>query len=623
MLELNLLGVPEVSIDGQVLTFTRRGSIALLAYLALSRRAHAREALATLLAGDSFEEQARKYLSNVLVDLRQQLGGYIVATRQSVSFDRARPYRLDVSEFQTRAIDCEHSESQAELQAAIDLYRDEFLAGLALSGMPDFEAWQLAQREELRGQYMQLLRTHVDVCMRQGAWNNGIQSARRILAEEPWLEDTHRQLILMLAHSGQRQAALAQYQACRRILREELGVEPSLETAALFNRLRAAITPPTHNLPVPPSPLVGRTDALRLLGTLLTDPECRLVTITGLSGSGKTRLALEVARAFAAPTSPPPEQPFPDGVYLINLDDTTPDSLAARMPTADSTRALVAMLQTVLSATSHESVDALPRAIAHLSNRAMLLVLDNVDPAVTNAAAISELLAQAPHLKLLVTAPVPLHIAAERVLHVDGLRLPANEDELESAEASALFIQEARRATLDFELIDDERPHLLTLCRLLGGFPLALVLAARWAPMLSCSALVGELETGLGLDVLATTHTDLPERHRSLTRILERALAHVPGDERALAQRLAAASTTRDVHRRGAECVVPRELVPQLRELDEQALLRVDPARGTVELHPLLRPYARRPDFRAPAGVRATRTRPVVLAGAHIPTLAH
>src|SRR5262249_49369879 len=74
MLELNLLGVPEVTLDGQALTFTRRGSIALLAYLALSRRAHAREALATLLAGDSFEEQARKYLSNVLVDLRQQVG---------------------------------------------------------------------------------------------------------------------------------------------------------------------------------------------------------------------------------------------------------------------------------------------------------------------------------------------------------------------------------------------------------------------------------------------------------------------------------------------------------------------------------------------------------------------
>src|SRR5690242_19403 len=117
MLELNLLGVPEVTLDGHVLTFTRRGSVALLGYLALSRRAHAREALATLLAGDSFEEQARKYLSNVLVDLRQQLGDYIIATRQSVSFDRRKAHRLDVVEFQARAADCEHSSSLTDLQA--------------------------------------------------------------------------------------------------------------------------------------------------------------------------------------------------------------------------------------------------------------------------------------------------------------------------------------------------------------------------------------------------------------------------------------------------------------------------------------------------------------------------
>ena len=87
-LELNLLGVPEVVLDGEAVTFARRGSVGLLAYLVLSRRAHAREALATLLAGDSSEDQARKYLSNVLVDLRQTLGGYIVATRQTVVFDR-------------------------------------------------------------------------------------------------------------------------------------------------------------------------------------------------------------------------------------------------------------------------------------------------------------------------------------------------------------------------------------------------------------------------------------------------------------------------------------------------------------------------------------------------------
>src|SRR5205814_10139038 len=129
--------------------YTLRASVALLAYPALSKRSHAREALATLLAGDSFEEQARKYLSNVLVDLRQQLGDYIVATRQSVCFDRSRPCRLDVVDFQAGAAASLKSGSLGDLEAAINLYRDEFLAGLALSGPSDFESWQLAQREEL------------------------------------------------------------------------------------------------------------------------------------------------------------------------------------------------------------------------------------------------------------------------------------------------------------------------------------------------------------------------------------------------------------------------------------------------------------------------------------------
>lgn len=600
MLELNLLGVPEVVLDGRVLTFTRRGSIALLAYLALSRRAHARESLATLLAGDSFEEQARKYLSNVLVDLRQQIGPYITATRQAVSFDRSRPHRLDIAEFQSRVAECQPSSSLADLDCALGLYRDEFLAGLTLPGTPDFEAWQLAQREELRVQYMQLLRAHVDQSMRHGAWNSGIQSARRLIAEEPWLEEAHRQLILMLGHAGQRQAAIAQYQACRSILGDELGVEPARETTVLFNRLRAAITAPPHNLPIASGPLVGRAEQLRLLSGLLADPDCRLVTITGLGGSGKTRLALEVARGFGAPVSPPPEQPFPDGVFLVTAAETPGEYLPTKAVAAEASRTLLASLDAALGTSASQTADPLRHISQHVAERAMLLVVDTAGQLEAGASVLSELLARAPHLKLLVTARVPLHLPAERVLHVDGLRLPQAEAEIETADASALFLQEVRRASVDFELSDEERPHLMRLCHLLGGFPLALVLAARWAPILPCSALVREVELGLGLDVLATTDADLPERHRSLTRILENALAHLPGDDRAVQQMLAAAGTAREEHGPAAERGVSSELLPQLRMLDEQALLRVDSARGTVELHPLLGPYARRKQVAPP-----------------------
>jgi DNA-binding SARP family transcriptional activator len=207
-------------------TFARRGSIALLAYLVLSRRAHARELLATLIGGDSSDDQARKHLSNVLGDIRHGIGDYLRATRQAVTFDRRRPYRVDVDDFLDARTACEY---------------DEFLAGVSLPGAPDFEAWLLTQREELRAQFIHTLRMHMDACSTSGAWEPGIRAARRLIAVEPWFEEAHQQLMLMLMQSGQRSAAILQYSTCRRVLRAELGIEPMPETTALFERLRDGV----------------------------------------------------------------------------------------------------------------------------------------------------------------------------------------------------------------------------------------------------------------------------------------------------------------------------------------------------------------------------------------------
>ncbi|MBV9580927.1 MAG: hypothetical protein JO057_20290, partial [Chloroflexi bacterium] len=464
MLELNLIGVPEVFLDGHPVVFARRGSIALLAYLALSQRAHPREALATLLAGDSSEDQARKYLSNVLVDLRQHLGGYVTATRQTVAFDRTRPACIDVEEFRAELKVALGQDSPAGLETAIRLYRGEFLAGLTLAGATDFEVWLFALREELRAQYMQALRADVDSSLRREAWTNGITPARRLIAEEPWLEEAHRQLMLMLAHSGQRHAAIAQYHTCRRVLREELGVEPMPETTALFKRMRAAISPPPHNLPTPSSILVGRHAEMRLLFGLLTDPDCQLITLTGIGGGGKTRLSLEVARAFASPSTTPAEQPFADGIVFVSLAETSacgPDG---------PERGILATCAAALDLPTDGAVPELrDRLVEFLKSREMLLVLDNLEHLLAGASEINEVLRHAPHLKVLTTSRTPLHLEGERVLYVDGLGLPTGPAEVEDAEASALFLLEARRVQVGFSLPEAQRPYLVKICRLLGG----------------------------------------------------------------------------------------------------------------------------------------------------------
>jgi DNA-binding SARP family transcriptional activator len=578
MLDLKLIGVPEIELDGTPVTFARRGALALLAYLAVSQRAHARDLVATLLAGDSPDDQARKYLSNALVDLRTQLGEYIIATRQTVAFNTALPFRLDVLDFQRHVARClkeagpaEPEEVRQQLESALALYRDDFLTGLVLPGSTDFERWQFAQREELRVQQMQLLQAQVEACVRGSAWSHGIAAARRLVAREPWLENAHRQLMLMLARSGQPRAAITQYLECRRALHDELGVQPTWETTALYNRLRTAIAPPLHNLPLPATPFVGRRAQVSLLVHLLSETDDRLVTITGLGGSGKTRLAVEVARLCASTAIHDAEHSFADGVVFVPLFD-----LARAEDTPESA--------------GRQILDAIGKALCepvveYLRNRAILLVLDNLEHLQAGAGTLADLLDQAPHVKILATSRAPLHLAIEHVLHVDGLRVPDAADEVDGAEASALFLQEAHRAQVDYALSAEERPHLVSLCGMLGGFPLGLVLAARWTPLLTCSELVAEL--GRGLNVLATSESDLPERHRSLTALLAATLQHLPADEQGLTRVLAgvgegAASTTG---------VVPLELLPSLRTLRQQGLLCPDRSGAKLTLHPLLRPY--------------------------------
>jgi DNA-binding SARP family transcriptional activator/predicted ATPase len=598
MLELRLLGVAEIELDGTPVTFVRRGTMALLAYLAVSQRAHPRDLVATLLAGDSSEEQARKYLSNALVDLRQQLGEYIIASRQTVAFNAALPHRLDVVEFKRRAAAWLADDDAAELEAALGLYRDDFLTGLTLPGGTDFERWQYAQHEELRGQYVQLLQAQVEACIRRSAWSSGIAAGRQLLAREPWLENAHRQLMLMLARSGQPRAAIAQYLECRRALRDELGVQPVRETTALFNRLRAAVVPPLHNLPVPAAPLVGRREQVSLLLGLLAESNHRLMTITGLGGSGKTRLAVEVARRCASPGQQQSEHTFADGIAFVQLGTGADAPSASEAAGRHIVRAIGMTLgigdsgQTKDPAVQRlglfdETVASGEAVVDYLRGRAVLLVLDNLEHFRAGADALDDLLAQAPYVKVLATSRVPLQLPIEHVLHVDGLPVPDSADELEQSEASALFLQEARRVQLDYSLSADERPHLVRLCALLGGFPLGLVLAARWTPLLTCAALAAEL--GRGLNLLATSEADLPERHRGLATVLEETLRQLPADEQHLV-RVLAESPDPDASRTRS---VPPELLPRLAVLREQGLLCPDRAGSGLTLHPLLPPYFR------------------------------
>lgn len=419
-LRFQLLGPPRIFLGARPLRFKRRKSEAVLIYLAVTGRPHTRDALATLIAGETDDSRARQQLRNTLVELYEQVGDYLVVGQQTIAFARSRPHQIDVTEFEA-ALAAATDEDHRPLQRAAALYRDEFLAGFTVTGAPEFDDWLVLERERLHDRLARGLQWLLDGHTRRGETDEGIACARRLLALEPWSEEAHRALMLLLARSGQLSAALAQYEAYRRTLARELRVEPGPETLALYERLRRPPVAPTRNLPIPVNELIGRQEEVATLAGWLADPERRLLTIAGLGGSGKSRLALEVARLAADPVAAPDEHPFADGVHLVPLEDTG-GRRGDLQPSVGAVRSLIAgAIARSVGLTLRSGGDPFMELVAALRPKALLLVLDGAEHALAGAPALAELLERAPRLKLLVTTRVRLRLLGEWVLDLAGL----------------------------------------------------------------------------------------------------------------------------------------------------------------------------------------------------------
>ena len=214
-------------------------TLALLSYLAVTGGAHNRSALAGLLWSNMPETKARGNLSKALSTLRRQVGEHITITRQTVACAPNSNFLLDVTEFEARVNDA----SIARLQEAIQLYQGDFLEGFQIRNAPEFEIWVLAQRtrlKELALRALHILTTHFATQDEDGQVQ-AIDYTRQLLQLEPWREEAHRQLMYLLAQTGQRGAALAQYEICQQILTEELAVKPATETRELYEQIRDGI----------------------------------------------------------------------------------------------------------------------------------------------------------------------------------------------------------------------------------------------------------------------------------------------------------------------------------------------------------------------------------------------
>jgi DNA-binding SARP family transcriptional activator len=216
--------------------FVTRKTQALLIYLALTGQAHTREALARLFWCDRSDQQA----SN---NLRTLAGSHLLIDRQHLQFDRSRPYWIDVERFAT-TIQLEPVEPGSttsgieQLKSALALYQGDFLAGFSVSDAADFEAWALLQREHLRRLAIQGFDKLTDLYLRAGQPEAALQATKQLLTLDPWYETAYYKQMVILAQLGQRTAALAQYELCRKLLADEFATQPSSALTTLYEQLK-------------------------------------------------------------------------------------------------------------------------------------------------------------------------------------------------------------------------------------------------------------------------------------------------------------------------------------------------------------------------------------------------
>ena len=328
------------------------------------------------------------------------------------------------------------------------------------------------------------------------------------------------------------------------------------------------------HLPSQMTPFVGRLDDLREIDHLLRNPACRLLTLVGPGGIGKTRLALEAAARLT--------------------DAHGLEAAFVPLQTLDSPGFIVYAIAEAIGVPINQACDATEQLLDHLSERTLLLILDNFEHLLAGAALVSDILAAAPGVKILATSREALNLREEWLWTVRGMSYPAleslqsaNGDRFEEYSAVQLFVQSAQRIRPDFSLAD-ERDGVARICALVDGMPLGIELAAAWVRVLSCADIAAEIERSL--DFLQTRARNVEERHRDMRGVLDHSWNLLDETEQEAFKRL---SVFRGSFTRDAAASVAGASLAVLSALVDKSLIRRDAA-GRYDLHELVRQYAER-----------------------------
>ncbi len=613
-LRIRLLGEVTIELAGSRVTgLPSRTAEALLIYLVCHKRPFSREVLAELLWDDRPPKQALANLRSTLSSLRRVFGDYLIITRQTAAFNHDSDYYLDTAEFYrlttrlpdnptTRPSDYPTTRQldhpTTRLKDALALYRGDFLFGFYLRNNRGFEEWAATQRERWQRRAISALRQIVAAAERRGDYHDGIRYANRWLRLDPFNENAHRRMMTLQARTGQYNAALLQYRACRRLLADELGVDPAPATATLFRRIRSAHDLPPPKLPQPAAPFVGREAELAELIGRLADPTCRLITLLGPGGVGKTRLALQAVNQIAA------NRP---GLFLHGIR-FVPLTAVSALPSFFSALADAWQIPDYDAAAPLESV------INFLREKEALLLLDNFEHLLNAHArdaadALADILQQAPLVRLLVTSQKRLNLREEWVFDLDGLPYPAEETAVppDSFASIQLFVQRARRLCRAFRPTAADFRAITCICQAVDGFPLGIELAAAAVRRRSCPEIAGQLAQRL--DCLADAPRNAPPRHQSLPAVFAYSWQMLTATEQTAVRRLSIVRSPLTLETAVAIADTTPETLHALVDSSFLRLINIPDAPARFEMHALARQFAGEALAAIPAAEQAARDR--------------
>ena len=550
-------------------SFQRPKTLLLLAYLALEG-AKERQHLSTLLWPVATAKERQHRLRVMLSQLKKEAAGVFEADKSRVWVT----IRTDAKDFLNRF-------ESGRYEEAIEHYRGPFLQGFQQSGWSvELEEWVVGTREFLAARAREALLRLGEEEAARGRFDEAAQHAEaaylvaNAAAIEP--EDLARCCVLLVAGKHVRAAEI-------RREAQDFGVPVLVspgEARAHLSQVADATTPRTHRLPPQTTAFLGRTQELVDIRRLLLDEaDCRLLTLVGPGGAGKTRLALAAAtQALDA---------FPGGAGFASLASVS--EAASIVPT----------IAEALRFRFYGQTDPKDQLLDYLSQKQLLLVLDNLEHLLDGAHLLSEMLARAPQVVVLATSRERLQLQEEWVYRVRGLSYPAG-DELTlkgpadsgTSDANAytavqLFLQRARQAEPGFAPSTDEMVAVGRICQLVEGMPLGLELAAPWVRALSCREIAAEIEHDL--DFLSTSLRNVPERHRSLRVVFEQTWGRLSPSERDVLMKL---SVFRGGWTRQAAEAVAGATLPLLSALVDKSLVRRTRL-GRFEMHELIRQFAR------------------------------